>query len=93
MSSEVAPHYLSPSLDCAPTTSPWAQSSWIVSPFSRPMSIVEQAFRDTDARLLCSGARWTADRDGGTRWMDRGSRLVRCPQLEIVDEVRMNPLG
>ena len=25
--------------------------------------------------------------------MGRGSRLVRCPQSEIVEEVRMNPLG
>ena len=57
------------------------------------MSIVGRAFHDTDARLLCSSTRWMADRDGGTRWMGRGSRLVRCPQLEIVDEVRMNPLG
>jgi len=30
---------------------------------------------------------------GCARWMGRGSRLVRCPQSDIVGEVRMNPLG
>ena len=36
--------------------------------------------------LLCSSGRWRADRDGG-------SRLLLCPQSEIVDNVRMNPPG
>ena len=59
--SGVALHYLPPSLDSYPTTSPRAQISWIVSPF------------DTDRwdgfsrYLLCSGGRWRADRDGGSR--------------------------
>ena len=93
MSSKGAPRYLPPSLDCSPTTSPGAQSFWIVSPFSRSISIVGRAFHDADPRFLCSGLGWRADGDGGTRWMGRGSRLIRCPQAEIVDEVRMNPLG
>ena len=92
MSSEMAPHYLPPSLDCSPTTSPRAQISCIVSPFSRLMTILGRAFHDTDAQF-CSGARWREDRDGGARRMGRRSRLVRCPQSEIVDEVRMSPLG
>ena len=46
MSSEVAPHYFPPSLDCSLTASPQAQISWIVSSFSRPMSIAGRAFQD-----------------------------------------------
>ena len=92
MSSEVALRYLPPSLNCSPTTSPRAQISCIVSPFSPPMSIAGRAFHDADARLPFSSVRWRADRDGVARWMGRGSRLVRCPHSEIVDEVRIYPL-
>ena len=89
MSSEVAPHYLLPSLDCSITTSPRAQISWIVSSSSLPMLIAGRAFHDADARLLFSRARWKAGRDGDARWMGRGSRLARCPHSETI---RMNPL-
>ena len=88
MPSEVAPHYF-PSLDCSLTTSPPAQIFWIFSSFSRPMSIVGRAFHDTDPHLR-SGVRWRDDRDRGARWIGRGSRLVRCPQSETLDEFRMN---
>jgi hypothetical protein len=38
-----------------------------------PTDVDRWAFHDTDARLLCSGARCRADRYGGARWMSRGS--------------------
>ena len=44
---EVTLRYLPPSLDSYLTTSPGAQISWIVLPFSRPIPIVGMAFHDT----------------------------------------------
>ena len=49
MSSEVAPRYLPPSLDCAPTASPWVSDRLTI---LQPVSIVERAFHDTAARLV-----------------------------------------
>jgi hypothetical protein len=87
MSSEGAPRYLPPSLDCSPST------DFLYRLTILPTDVDRWAFHNTDAPLLCSGARWREDGDGGARWMGRGSRLVRCPQSEIVDDVGMNPLG
>ena len=81
MSSEVALRYLPPSLDCSPNTSPRAQISWIVSPFSWPMTVVGRAFHDTDAGLLCvpGGGRIVMEVDGWVEALGLFDVQIRRP--------------
>lgn len=81
MSSEMELRYLLPSLDCSPTTSPRAQ-------FLDRLTILPTNIDRWEgfSRYGRSPSLFRADRDGGALWMRRGSRLVRWPQLKIVDE-------